>query len=88
MQPHALDNHLALAGAFDVHAHGAKRGQGRQGILPFEKAAHPGFTLRERAEHNGAMGNGLVARDPRFPVNGATGVEVKFQDTVLSWPAC
>ncbi|MNR56010.1 hypothetical protein D3C85_1764970 [compost metagenome] len=48
--------------AFDDHAHVAKGLQGGQGVFALEEAFDLGSTFGQRAEHDRAMGNRLVAR--------------------------
>ncbi|MNQ68424.1 hypothetical protein D3C85_829770 [compost metagenome] len=63
VQADAVHGDAAVVRAFDDHAHVAERLDGGQGVLAFEEAFHLGGTLGQRAEHDRAVGDGLVARN-------------------------
>ena len=45
----------------DLRPQGAQRGRRAQHVLALEQAAHGGFAQRQRAEHQGAVGDRFVA---------------------------
>ena len=61
MQPHSVNRHLAVMGAFNHHPHVAECLQGRQGILPFQEAFYLGHPFCQRTEHDGTVGHGFIA---------------------------
>ena len=67
-----VDNDPAIIRALDLDTHRAECGHGGQGIVTLQKTAHPGGTLGQGAEHDGSVGDGLIARDPRFAADIAT----------------
>ena len=73
VQPHATDGHFTVLGSLDVHAHGAKSRHRGQGILALEKSADTGGALGNRAEHDRAVGDRLVPRDPRLATDHTAG---------------
>jgi len=75
VHPHTLYGHLARLGPFDLHPHGAEGAQGGEAVRPLEKAGDAGGPLRQRTEHDGTVGDGLVARHPQAALQGAAGVE-------------
>ena len=79
MQPDAVDTHPPLLRAFDLDAHGAECGQGRERVLAFEKALGFGDALRERAQHDAAMGDGFIAGHTDTPLQTAAWMHLKTQ---------
>ena len=52
VQTHTVNGDLTVLGTLDRHTHGAKCCDRCQGVLPLEKAAHPGSTLGEGTQHD------------------------------------
>ena len=71
MHTGALNRHPTRCRSLDRHAHGTEGRQGRQTVLAFEKTADLGHTLGQGTQHDGAMGDGLVAGDADLPVQAA-----------------
>ncbi len=70
---HAPDDHPPRLRPLDAHPHGAEGRQGGEAVLPLQEAADAGLAIRQGAEHDGAMGDGLVPGHPQAPAQGATG---------------
>ncbi|MCY1420427.1 hypothetical protein D9M71_360480 [compost metagenome] len=68
-----------MVGAFDDHTHVTECLQGCQRIFAFEEAFDLGSTFGQRAEHDRAMGNRLVARYTDPPVQAATRLGLENQ---------
>ncbi|MNR00529.1 hypothetical protein D3C85_1163030 [compost metagenome] len=79
MQADAVNGHPAMVRAFDDHAHVAKGLQGSQGVFALEEAFDLGSAFGQRAEHDRAVRDGLVARNANPPGQLATGVSQKNQ---------
>ena len=62
---------------FNGHAHVAERLQGRQAILAFKEAFHFCDTVGERAQHDGSVGNGFVARYAYLAGNPTAGLKTE-----------
>ncbi|MCY1226553.1 hypothetical protein D9M72_387880 [compost metagenome] len=62
MQADAVDGDAAVVRPFDDHAHVTEGLQGRQGVFALEEAFDFGHAFSQGAEHDGTVGNGLVAR--------------------------
>ena len=69
----AVHGNAPLVRPFDGHAHLAKRLQGGEAVLPFQKALHFGHAFGQGAQHDRAMGDRLVARHANAPGHAATG---------------
>ena len=64
MQPHAMHLHLPLVRTIDAHAHCPEDLGGGQGIGAFQEAMDFRHALGQRAQHDGAVRDGLVTRYP------------------------
>ena len=64
MQPHAMHLHLPLLRSVDTHAHRPEDLGGGQGIGAFQEAMDFRHALGQRAQHDGAVRDGLVTRNP------------------------
>jgi len=73
MHAHAVNGDFTLVWAFNHHAHIAERLECGKTVLPFEEPADTGNAVGQRAKHDGAVGNGLVARYPQASGEGACG---------------
>src|SRR5690606_22207790 len=64
MQSFSVDFDTPFHGAFDDDSHIAKSLQGGQAVLSLKETLHLRDALSERAQHDGTVGNRLVARHP------------------------
>ena len=74
VQTHTVDAHETLVGPLNGHAHIAEGLQSGQAVLAFQKALYFGDALGQRAQHDGAMGYGLIAGNADIALNRATGL--------------
>ena len=85
----ALHTPDSVVGPFDGRAEGAERSRRRQHVLAFQQAVHAGLSNRERAEHQRAVGDGLVAGHGAGAFQGAggrrnQGVQFGFSGAILA----
>jgi hypothetical protein len=69
-----VDHDTPIAWTLDLDAHGTECRQCGKRILAFQEAVHVRSTLRQGAQHDGAVGNGFVARNPGFARQDSTGL--------------
>src|SRR5690606_13379334 len=61
VQADTVDGDAPMVRPFDNHAHVAECLQGGKAVLTFQEALHFSHTFSQGAEHDGTVGNGLVA---------------------------
>jgi hypothetical protein len=61
VQTRSVNRDLTLIGPLDAYPHGTKSIEGGQAVFAFQKATDPGDPLRQGAQHDGTMGDGLVS---------------------------
>jgi hypothetical protein len=71
----AVDAPFAFAGALDAGAHGAHGGGGGQHVLALEQAANPRLAHGQRAQHDRAVADRLVAGHADLALEGPGGQE-------------
>ena len=83
VQTDAVNGDPAIDGTLDDHAHGLESLHRRETILRLQKTADTGRTLGQRAQHDGTMRNGLVARNPRLAPQSAAGLNLESDLVVI-----
>ena len=79
MQANPVNGHATMMRTLDDHAHIAERLQSRQGVFTLEKALDLGGAFSQRAEHDRAVGDRLVARNANTPGEFAARISQKNQ---------
>ncbi len=80
VQTNAIDSHATMMRAFNHHTHVTECLQSCQAVFAFQEAFDLGHTLSQGAEHDRAMGNGLVTghADTAVDLAAGAGNEVEF----------
>ena len=74
VQADAMNGYSPMVRPFDDHTHVAERLQGRKTVLAFQKTLDLGHTFGDGAEHDRAVGDGLVTRNADTTLYAGTGI--------------